>query len=326
MLGIKYQNSRRRPIIPGEEKLDKILEILERLEKHHKIVPDREITITDFESSLQAYEEFAIEELDLEQITINNHKSTILGFLNHSKGIITKETVKAYLDSKESPSWKSNQVKALRKYTRDHLKLGRWIEEFKFSKVNIKPKITTLPTNEQLAQFCISLPSFEMQLIFLIMLNSGLRISEVLGLNNMHVDLTTNMIDASNIHTGKTKFSWISFVTKNTSDLLQEYIIDGKFDLENGDFLLFDISARSIQQAFTKVSKNMKLPLHPHSLRTIFSEKCREAKIDKEYIEAFCGRTPQGVLSQNYTNYSPESLRKQYDKVEPYLELSFEGI
>ncbi len=312
--------------MPFEEILKKISSDLELIKKALKIVPDRDITIADFESSLQAYEEFAIDELDLEQITINNHKSTILGFLNHSKGIITKETVKAYLESKESSSWKSNQIKALRKYTRDYLKLGRWIEEFKFSKVKVKPKISTLPTNKQLAQFCISLPSFEMQLIFMIMLNSGLRISEVLGLNNMHVDLTTNMIDASNIHTGKTKFSWISFVTKNTSDLLQEYIIDGKFDLENGDFLLFDISARSIQQAFTKVSKNMKLPLHPHSLRTIFSEKCREAKIDKEYIEAFCGRTPQGVLSQNYTNYSPESLRKQYDKVEPYLELSFEGI
>lgn len=54
------------------EKLDKILESLSRLEKHHKIMPDKETTVTDFESNISSYEEFAIEDLKLEQITINN--------------------------------------------------------------------------------------------------------------------------------------------------------------------------------------------------------------------------------------------------------------
>ena len=55
-------------------------------------------------------------------------KLTLRNFLVHSKGIITKDTVQQYLDSNESTSWKSNQIKAPRKYTRDHLKLGSWIE------------------------------------------------------------------------------------------------------------------------------------------------------------------------------------------------------
>ena len=55
-------------------------------------------------------------------------KSTLGSFHVYSKGIIIKDTVQQYLDSNESTSWKSNQIKSLRKYTRDHLKLGNWIE------------------------------------------------------------------------------------------------------------------------------------------------------------------------------------------------------
>ena len=49
----------------SDEKLDKILASLTRLEKYHKIVPDKETIITDFEASIQSYEKFAKEELKL---------------------------------------------------------------------------------------------------------------------------------------------------------------------------------------------------------------------------------------------------------------------
>lgn len=104
------------------------------------IVPDLETEITDHNTSLEDYRTFAREELKLEQVTINNQKSVILGFLRHSKGKINKDTVKEYLDSNESLTWKTNQIKALRRYLRDFLKLGRWIEEFDFSKAAAKPK------------------------------------------------------------------------------------------------------------------------------------------------------------------------------------------
>ena len=312
----------------NSEKLDRVLESLARLEKHHKIMPDRETTITNFEESLKPYEEFALQDLNLEQITINNHKSAILGFLNHSQGIINKETVKAYLDSNELQSWKTNQLKALRKYIRDYLKLGNWIvEEFKFLKARVKLKTTALPSNEQLVQFCSLLPSIQLQLVFLIMMNSGLRIGEVLSLKWSDLNLETRMIDASEIHKGETKFSWFSFFTDQTSVLLEKYLLSDESDYVDENSKLFSISARSVQQAFIKASVNLGISLKPHLLRTIFSERCREAGIEKEYIEAFCGRIPKGVLAQNYTNYSPEALRKQYDKVEPYLAfISYEKL
>ena len=305
----------------SEKKLDKIISYLELIIKDKGLVPDRDTTITDFESSISEYEKFAIEELKLEQITVNNHKSTINGFLNHSHGIINEQTVKAYLDSNESVSWKSNQVKALRRYIRDYLKLGNWINQFTFAKTKTKLKKET-PSNEQLAQFCSLLP-YQIQMVFLVMLPSGLRIGEVLSLKLSNFDPDTNMMDASDIHKGKTKSSWISFITKQASEYLQGYF-EQEIDYEAEDNpKMFSVSARSVQQAFKESSKDMGISINPHLLRTVFAERCREAKIDDDYINAFCGRTPQGMLARNYTDYSPSALRKQYDKVESFLTLPF---
>ena len=209
--------------------------------RHCKI----QIYSEEFQSNIEEYEKLAIEELKLEQITINNHKSTINGFLNHSHGIINKQTVKAYLDSNESVSWKSNQVKALRKYIRDYLKLGNWINQFTFAKTKTKLKKET-PSNEQLAQFCSLLP-YQIQMVFLVLLPSGLRIGEVLSLKLSNFDPDTNMMDASDIHKGKTKSSWISFITKQASEYLEGYF-EQEIDYEAEDNpKMFSVSARSVQ-------------------------------------------------------------------------------
>lgn len=93
--------------------LQKISSDLDSIKSHLKIIPDKFITITDVEEIIKNYKEFAEKELELNQATIKNQKSVISRFLNHSQGIINKETVKKYLESNESTSWKSNQLKAL---------------------------------------------------------------------------------------------------------------------------------------------------------------------------------------------------------------------
>ncbi len=112
-------------MIPTDsEKLDKVLSDLDSIKNHLKIVPNKFITITDIEGNIENYKEFAVNELGLSQDTVKNQKSAIRGFLNHSQGVINKETVKEYLESNDSSSWKSNQIKALRKFIRDYLHLG----------------------------------------------------------------------------------------------------------------------------------------------------------------------------------------------------------
>ncbi len=309
------------------EKLDKILLGQERIQKKLKISTgtNRETTITDYDSSIRSYEKFATEELGLQKITIQNQKSTILGYLNHSKGIINKETVRAYHDSNESKSWKTNQVKALRRYLRDFLKLGPWIEEFEFSTSIIELK-QEIPANEELVRFCLALDDFQIQLIFLILLNSGLREGEILSLNYKSIDFETNRIDSREVHDGKTKLSWFSFVTQQTADCLNAWISSDVFEELNDDTKLFDISPRTLQQRFKDTSKSTGIFINPHLLRTVFAERCRDAGIEKEYIQAFQGRKPRGVLEANYTVYGPKSLKKQYEKVESKLVLDLPSI
>lgn len=301
-----------------EQKIDELLVRISRIEKALKIVPDREQSITNNEASLEDYAKYAKEDLGLEEITIQNQKSAIQGFLQYSEGQIDRESVKAYLVSNPSPTWKTNQLKALRRYIRDFLKLGNWIEEFQFETSLVKIH-KAYPTNAELTEFYNGL-SVEIQFVFLVLFNSGLRIGEVLSLRVKDIDFETNMVDASNIHKGKTKASWFSFITQQTADPLFEYL-SSEGRLENIDNKIFSIPTRSVQQEFKNVSELLMLDINPKLLRKVFADRCDRAGIDKKYTDAFCGRTPKTVLQRHYTDYSPEALKEQYNKLEPFLTL-----
>jgi integrase len=296
--------------------LQKISSDLDSIKNHLKIVPDKFITITNIEENIINYQEFAEHELGLSPATIKNQKSSIRLFLNHSQGVINKESVKKYLESNESTSWKTNQIKALRKFIRDYLHLGNWINEFEFSREKAKIK-KAIPTNDQLVLFYSKL-DYQIQIIFLTLVTSGLRIGEILSLDVEDINFETNMIDASKVHKSDTKSSWISFVTHQVSEFIQIYV------KSLHDNKLFPASYKTVQENFQKVSKNTGTKIKPHLLRTIFTEKCTQAGIEEKYIDAFCGRMSQNVIRKHYTDYSPEAMRRHYDKVEPFLRLPLE--
>ena len=298
-----------------DEILQKISSDLDSIKNHLKIIPNKFITITDFEDYVSRYTEFAVEELELSDATIKNQKSAIRGFLNHSQGVINTETVKGYLKSNDSSSWKSNQIKALRKFIRDYLQLGNWINEFIFSREKARIK-KAIPNNEQLALFCSKL-DYEIQMIFLILVTSGLRVGEVLSLDIDNVNFDTNMIDASKVHKSNTKSSWISFMTSQVSEYVQSYV-ESLYDDK-----LFSVSYKTVQENFQRISEETGIKIKPHLLRTVFTEKCTQAGLEEKYIDAFCGRMSQNVIRKHYTDYSPEAMRRHYDKVEPFLGLPF---
>ena len=303
------------------EKLDLLISEINLIKNHFKIVPDKEIKIYNQKSNLLEYEDFAKNILKLNKNTIKNQLSILSRFLKNSQGKINKKSVKEYLESNDSDSWKSNQLKALRRYCRDFLFTGNWINDFQFPKTSAK--IKKIPSDEELIIFYKNL-DFKSKLVFTTLLDSGLRIGEVLNIKIKNIDFENNMIDASNMHKGNTKHSWISFVTSKTIKQIRSYL-DKRFsndiDLENN---LFTIHSRTLQNTFKKISLKTGITINPHLLRTVFSEKCTLAGIKDKYVDAFCGRVSQGVLATNYTDYSPQSLRREYDKVESLLKLDFE--
>jgi len=39
-----------------------------------------------------------------------------------------------------------------------------------------------------------------------------------------------------------------------------------------------------------------------------------ELGVPDRYIDALCGRAPKSILARHYTDYSPERLKRIYDK------------
>ena len=79
------------------------------------------------------------------------------------------------------------------------------------------------------------------------------------------------------------------------------------------------IKSRVVQNNFEQASEKMGFELKPHTLLMMFTDKCTLAGIHDKYINAFCGRVSKSVLAKNYTDYSPTSLKREYEKVESLL-------
>ena len=297
------------------EILISLFEDLQIVKEKLGIEEKRFVTITDYTNTISKYEEFAQSELNLNSGTIDNHAGVLRKFLDYTSGNITEDTVKNYLDSVEQ-SRQTNSLKALRRFIRDYLKLGNWINDISFKTVKTKLKTEKLPSNSELSTFCSNIESLEIQVVFFICFNSGLRINEVLQIEYDKIDYSLNCIDVSDIHTGDTKSSWYGFFTEQTKEYLESHIENTEYQDK-----IFSVTYDQVYAEFKRVSEITEIELTPKSLRMIFVERCIDARIDKNVIDIFEGRIPKGVQSKIYRNYSPERLKEHYNKVEKILTL-----
>ncbi len=97
-------------------------------------------------------------------------------------------------------SAKNNHLKALKRYIRDYLKLGNWINDISFEAQKVRIKTQKMPNNEELAVFYDEIENDQISMIFLICFNSGLRIGEVLQIKLHMLNFELNCIDVSQIH------------------------------------------------------------------------------------------------------------------------------
>lgn len=125
--------------------------------------------------------------------------------------------------------------------------------------------------------------------IFLLLGESGLRINELL-----HADIDNKML-IPKPHQGSTKHSFISFYRTDIVSIPK-------------------ISAKRVQYIFKQTSIKTGVKIYPHLLRSVFVREMSLKGCPSHYIDAFCGRTPQSILSRCYTDYSPETLKEIYTK------------
>ncbi len=175
-------------------------------------------------------------------------------------------------------------------------------------------KTENLPNNHDLFVFFNEIQIKQIRIIFLLLFNSGLRINEVLQIQGEKIDEELNCVDVSDIHQGDSKSSWFGFFTIQTADILLKYVNENYICAN-----VFDVTYDQVYAEFKRISDKTGIELTPKSLRTVFVEKCIDAKIDKNVIDIFEGRIPKSVQSKIYRNYSPERLKEHYLKVEDLL-------
>jgi len=75
------------------------------------------------------------------------------------------------------------------------------------------------------------------------------------------------------------------------------------------------IGFQSLPKPFYKWFKERTgIHITPQVLREFFCQQMGELGIPDRYIDAFCGRVPKSILARHYTDYSPERLKRIYDK------------
>lgn len=149
--------------------------------------------------------------------------------------------------------------------------------------------------------------------------SSGLRLSELTGLNRDDVDLTSGLVRVR----GKGKKERIVPVGSYAVFALTEYLSDRAFSMAREDPMFINdegrrISTRTIARIVDRVVKasGINRKISPHVLRHTFATHLMEAGADLRSIQELLGHESLST-TQKYTSVSISKLMDIYDKAHP---------
>ena len=161
----------------------------------------------------------------------------------------------------------------------------------------------------EVKSFIENLDNLTVKCAALLLVTSGLRKNEVLGLRKSDIDTKLRCIIPI-CHSGETKHSGISFYNSEAEECLNKYLsqVNPKKDK------LFVIGHETFLRVWNKARKNSGINLKPKDLRDFFSQEFGKDLIPDRYIDLFQGRAPKGVLAKHYTPQGVRLLKEIYDK------------
>ncbi len=152
-------------------------------------------------------------------------------------------------------------------------------------------------------------------LMFSLLLDTGLRISELLSLNVQDFDFETNTIT---VKITKTKVHRYVFYTDRTANILSNYIV--KYKIRSKLFIRFDnqqeLSVESVQKICQRLKKqlNIKHSITPHKWRHTFATRFAERNGNMEVLRIILGHTSL-TTTQKYLHVGTDILRNEYLRV-----------
>jgi integrase/recombinase XerD len=221
---------------------------------------------------------------------------------------ISRDDIRSYLKGLNGVGTYTyaNTLKSLKVFFRDFLNNPTVVETFRFPRQNYKPK--NIPSKDTIRKFYESPSSLKEKAPFLLYASSGLRRMEVLNLSIEDIDSRKKMVKPKP-HSGDTKKAWLSFFNEETSEVLQQYLESRK----DNNPRLFPMSNRESHSLWNEAKTKTGLTITPQRLREWFCCEMVSRGVSDSYVDSFCGRIPS-ILAKHYLDYSPERMKKIYDK------------
>lgn len=150
--------------------------------------------------------------------------------------------------------------------------------------------------------------------------SSGIRVSELVGLNREHVDLLSGLIK---VH-GKGKKERIVPIGSCAANAIKDYLDACPGEYHNGAVPLFlsrrrmRLTDRSVRRITLKCAQRaaIKKEISPHTLRHTFATHLLERGADLRSVQELLGHAHLST-TQIYTHVSTKRLREAYDQAHP---------
>lgn len=159
------------------------------------------------------------------------------------------------------------------------------------------------------------------QVILELLYGSGLRVSELVGLNNKDVDLNSSLLKVR----GKGRKERIVPLTEPAKRAITSYL-SVRSDLEQALILNYKdsrLTSRSVRRILEKLEKkaNLNQHVHPHMLRHTFATHLLDGGSDLRSLQELLGHKKLSS-TQVYTHLTREKLRDVYMESHPRAKLT----
>jgi len=270
------------------------------------------LRIRDLKSvALEFHKHCAIDER-LEARVAKDYKNTALRFLRLTKGEVSRESVRAYLESYvgKAPKTYNNQLCGLKAFIERFLRRKDLVEGFKKAHEDSNHDIE-LPSRAHLQKGFEALTDDRERAVYLFYATTGLRYSEALRLNRFQ-DVDYKLRAVKSKHSTRTKKAGVTFYNEECEAWLKKYLESRRDSSER----LFCIGYREFIRMWRKASAKAGVKITPQVLRKWHSTELGERGVPDRYVDVFQGRAPKTVIAKFYTGKELERLKRIYDKAE----------
>lgn len=263
--------------------------------------------------------------------TLRGYRMDLNSFLEFSGAeAVSKRTVRRYLsylhEKKASIRTILRRLSALRSFYR-HAIREKWVEENPLEEIDSPKKEKKLPISisYQQVQHLFEQPDqsnylgFRDRVIMELFYSSGLRLSELTGLNRRDFDAKNLILNIF----GKGKKQRQTPITQTAADWLNRYLNHPERDEKDPQAIFLNkwgkrLTPRSVDRNFAAYLKASGLSerVTPHTIRHTIATHWLENGMDLKTIQMLLGHTSLSTTTI-YTHVSSKLKREVYDKTHP---------